>query len=74
MPFPFFSVPPTIPTIYDETGREIKDLVGPYLEGETIVLKCITSGGKKRGHFFRLFFFVKIGFISIVFKRTDFID
>ena len=41
-----FSVPPSIPTIYDETGRQVKDLVGPYLEGETIVLKCITSGGK----------------------------
>ena len=45
--FPFsFAVPPSKPTIFDETGREVKDLVGPYLEGETIVLKCITSGGK----------------------------
>ena len=46
--FPSFSfaVPPSKPTIFDETGREVKDLVGPYLEGETIVLKCITSGGK----------------------------
>ena len=41
-----FAVPPSKPTIFDETGREVKDLVGPYLEGETIVLKCITSGGK----------------------------
>jgi len=38
-------IPPSKPTIFDETGREVKDLVGPYLEGETIVLKCITSGG-----------------------------
>ena len=41
-----FAVPPSQPTIFDETGREVKDLVGPYLEGETIVLKCITSGGR----------------------------
>ena len=44
--FLYFAVPPSKPTIFDETGREVKDLVGPYLEGETIVLKCITSGGK----------------------------
>ena len=39
------AVPPSKPVIFDESGREVKDLVGPYLEGETIVLKCITSGG-----------------------------
>ena len=72
MPFPFFSVPPTIPTIYDETGREIKDLVGPYLEGETIVLKCITSGGKKEDIFSD--FLAKIRFTSIMFKHTYFMD
>ncbi len=45
--FCLFSVPPNKPTIFDESGREVRDLIGPYLEGDTIVLKCIASGGKK---------------------------
>ena len=44
------AVPPSKPVIFDESGREVKDLVGPYLEGETIVLKCITSGGTRIMH------------------------
>ena len=38
-------VPPNKPTIFDESGREVRELIGPYLEGDTIVLKCIASGG-----------------------------
>ena len=42
----FFPVPPNKPTIFDESGREVRDVIGPYLEGDTIVLKCIASGGE----------------------------
>jgi hypothetical protein len=42
----YLSVPPNKPTIFDESGREVRDLIGPYLEGDTIVLKCIATGGK----------------------------
>lgn len=41
------SVPPKQPKIIDETGREVVSgsFVGPYMKGDTVVLKCITLGG-----------------------------
>ena len=40
-------MPPKQPKIIDETGREVVPgtTVGPYMEGDTVVLKCITLGG-----------------------------
>ncbi len=38
-------VPPGVPTVFDESGQEARGVVGPYLLGETVVLKCISSGG-----------------------------
>ena len=42
------TVPPKPPKIIDETGRLVAPgtSVGPYMEGDTVVLKCITLGGK----------------------------
>ena len=42
------TVPPKAPKIIDETGRLVAPgtSVGPYMEGDTVVLKCITLGGK----------------------------
>ena len=42
------TVPPKPPKIIDETGRLVAPgtAVGPYMEGDTVVLKCITVGGK----------------------------
>ena len=42
------TVPPKPPKIIDETGRLVAPgtAVGPYMEGDTVVLKCITLGGK----------------------------
>ncbi|ODM97669.1 Nephrin, partial [Orchesella cincta] len=39
-------VPPTPPIIYDDLGREISSVVGPYVEGSDVILKCAVSGGK----------------------------
>ena len=43
-------MPPKQPKIIDERGREVVPgtAVGPYMEGDTVVLKCITLGGKLR--------------------------
>lgn len=38
-------VPPGTPTIFDESGQEARTVVGPYLEGDSIILQCIASGG-----------------------------
>ena len=40
-------MPPRQPKIIDETGREVVpgSTVGSYMEGDTVVLKCITLGG-----------------------------
>ena len=43
---PFFPVPPPTPAIFDESGQEAKTVVGPYMEGDSVVLKCISSGGE----------------------------
>lgn len=40
------TVPPTRLTILDHNGAEIRDqLAGPYLEGESVNLTCLSSGG-----------------------------
>lgn len=39
-------MPPTPPIIYDDLGREISSLVGPYMEGSDVILKCAVGGGK----------------------------
>lgn len=41
-----FSVPPKEPKLIDETGNEVHGVVGPYMIGDTVVLKCISLGGK----------------------------
>jgi hypothetical protein len=46
----FISVPPSQPTIFDESGQEVRSVVGPYSLGDTVVLKCITAGGKAGLH------------------------
>lgn len=39
-------MPPGEPIILDETGAQIKSLIGPYNEGEPLVLICEAIGGK----------------------------
>ena len=78
------AVPPSKPVIFDESGREVKDLVGPYLEGETIVLKCITSGGTRIMHSLssnthsmrtaNTFFFFAREFKFFIFKKPKLIN
>ncbi|XP_066142755.1 neural cell adhesion molecule 2-like isoform X1 [Euwallacea fornicatus] len=41
-------VPPSPPTIYDEKGNEVKQLAGPYEEGQDVKLNCMVKGGKPK--------------------------
>lgn len=42
------SVPPTHITILDDGGAAVMDnVVGPYQDGATINLTCMSSGGKE---------------------------
>lgn len=41
-------VPPDEPVITDMDGNELKGLVGPFNEGESLRLLCSSSGGKPR--------------------------
>lgn len=41
-------VPPEEPVITDEDGNELKGLVGPYNEGESLRLVCSVTGGQPR--------------------------
>ena len=43
----FFLVPPDKPKIYEEWGQEVRMKLGPYKIGDTILLKCVATGGKK---------------------------
>ena len=45
--FFFFLVPPDKPKIYEERGQEVRMKLGPYKIGDTILLKCVATGGKK---------------------------
>ena len=60
----FISVPPKRPRIIDETGREVVPgtSVGPYMEGDTVVLKCITLEGN----------FVYLGWLELVETKINF--
>lgn len=42
-----FSVPPSVPVIYDQHGVEIRDVAGPFNEGGTLVLTCEAVGGNE---------------------------
>lgn len=42
----YFSVPPGEPIISDERGAQIKSLIGPYNEGEPLLLICEAIGGE----------------------------
>ena len=65
LPF-LFSVPPKAPSIFDESGDESRNSVGPYRVGETIVLKCISSGGKITKIHFNLMRFSCKALVSFV--------
>ena len=41
-------VPPEEPVITDMNGNELKGLIGPYNEGETLRMLCSSSGGQPR--------------------------
>lgn len=40
-----FLVPPDVPQITGTDGKPLKDLIGPFNEGEPLQLLCITNGG-----------------------------
>lgn len=42
----FFSVLPSQPFFLDEIGNKVEDKIGPYHEGDTLVLSCLVIGGK----------------------------
>ncbi|XP_014252897.1 synaptogenesis protein syg-2-like [Cimex lectularius] len=39
-------VPPQKPTIFDDRGKEVPSVAGPYEEGSELKLTCIVSGGR----------------------------
>ncbi|XP_068082092.1 nephrin [Anabrus simplex] len=39
-------VPPQKPTIFDDRGKEVPSIAGPYEEGGDMKLTCIVSGGR----------------------------
>lgn len=42
----FFTAPPLNPTIFDDRGKEVPSVAGPYEEGREMKLLCVVSGGK----------------------------
>ncbi|XP_043241732.1 hemicentin-2-like isoform X2 [Amphibalanus amphitrite] len=38
-------VPPEPPVLYDSSGRQIRERAGPFREGQTVTITCVTSGG-----------------------------
>lgn len=44
----FKAVPPSIPVITDELGRELSDVTNPYDEDSPMTLTCITYGGRPK--------------------------
>lgn len=42
----FFPVPPGEPAILDDEGVQVKGLIGPYNEGDSLVLVCEAIGGQ----------------------------
>ena len=49
-----FSVPPGQPQIYNADGSAAKKVIGPFSEGQSVMLSCEVSGGKC--YFSSLFF------------------
>ena len=47
----FVAVPPSQVIIYDSSGRELGDVVGPLEEGQDLLLKCEVRGGKEPPNF-----------------------
>ena len=41
----WFAVPPDPPVILDSNGRRVGSLIGPYDEGETLSITCMSSKG-----------------------------
>ncbi|KAK7862971.1 hypothetical protein R5R35_002031 [Gryllus longicercus] len=41
-------VPPQMPTIIDERGRELPSVAGPYTEGSAMKLQCVVRGGRPK--------------------------
>ena len=41
-----FSVPPNVPVIVNEAGREATSQLGPYPEGATTQISCEVRGGE----------------------------
>ncbi|CAG4931512.1 unnamed protein product [Parnassius apollo] len=39
-------VPPSKPFFLDELGNKVQNKVGPYFEGDTLVLNCLVIGGR----------------------------
>lgn len=40
------NTPPEKPTIYDDTGKEVRLKLGPYQIGESVMIKCLVLGGQ----------------------------
>ena len=40
-----FAVPPDPPFIVDSSGRRVGSLIGPYDEGESLSINCMSSNG-----------------------------
>ena len=40
------AVPPEPPVLYDSSGRQIRERAGPFREGQTVTITCVTSGGE----------------------------
>ena len=40
------AAPPMNPTIFDDRGKEVPGVAGPYEEGREMKLLCVVSGGK----------------------------
>lgn len=41
----YFSVPPSEPRIFDDQGRELSSVAGPFKEGSDLFLSCQVTGG-----------------------------
>ena len=44
-------MPASTPRIYTNNGEEVKKTIGPYREGDDIIVSCVSYGGKfKKEH------------------------
>lgn len=42
------TVPPSRPVIYDDKGKEVAGLAGPFMEDYDLALSCHVMGGKSQ--------------------------